>query len=384
MSEARADVVVIGGGVRGCACAYYLAKAGVAVTLLEKEGIASGASSCAFAQVNVSHKDPAYYAALSLESARLFDGLEDELGEPFGYRPGGSLGPLAEMEQQIPAMQAYIGRQNRVPGLQLEYLPGDELRALEPALSTHVLGGCFCAQDAHINPYLLTVAFSRAARRLGATIMTGTRATGIERENERVQAVVTDRGRIATRTAVVAAGIDMPEVGRMIGVTIPVVPSRGQVITTERTRPLLRWPLATVRQTEDGSVLIGMTNEFIGRDRGVRYDDAARNARRALEVFPVLRDLQVVRLWSGLRPFTVDGLPILGPVAHLPSVVLATGHSGVTLAPVTGTVVRDLVTKGSTAVDITECTVERYSSVRYNFAMHAYRRSQPPARPVQG
>lgn len=382
MSENHTDVVVIGGGVRGCACAYHLARAGVRVTLVEKDGIASGCSGATFALINVSHKDPAHYAALSLASAKLFAGLEDELGEDLEFRPVGNVTTLIEDEKQLPGLEAYIRRQNAVPGLKLELLSTDAVRALEPALTPNILGACFCAQDAHINPYKLTVGYARAARRLGATILTGTRVTGIEMERNRVRAVVTDRGRFPTETIVMAAGIDMADLGQMIGVTIPVVPSRGSVITTERTRRVLNRPVGSLRQTEDGTVIIGVTYDFIGPELRVAYDNMTRNAQRALRLFPSLRNLNVIRLWAGLRPYTVDGLPILGAVGHLPRVFLTTGHSGISLAQVTGKVICDLVTTGSTSIGIEEYTVERYSAGRYLFMMSAYQQSRRPARPV--
>ena len=382
MSENHTDVVVIGGGVRGCSCAYHLARAGVRVTLVEKDGIASGCSGATFALINVSHKDPAHYAALSLASAKLFAGLEDELGEDLEFRPVGNVTTLIEDEKQLPGLEAYIRRQNAVPGLKLELLSTDAVRALEPALTPNILGACFCAQDAHINPYKLTVGYARAARRLGATILTGTRVTGIEMERNRVRAVVTDRGRFPTETIVMAAGIDMADLGQMIGVTIPVVPSRGSVITTERTRRVLNRPVGSLRQTEDGTVIIGVTYDFIGPELRVAYDNMTRNAQRALRLFPSLRNLNVIRLWAGLRPYTVDGLPILGAVGHLPRVFLTTGHSGISLAQVTGKVICDLVTTGSTSIGIEEYTVERYSAGRYLFMMSAYQQSRRPARPV--
>ncbi len=376
MSEARADVVVIGGGVRGCSSAYHLAKAGVGVTLVEKDGIASACSGATFALINVSHKDPGHYAALSLTSARLFAGLEQELGEDLGYRPVGNMSSLVEDEKELPGLAQFVQRQNQVPGLKVELLSAAEARQLEPALTPKILGASFCAQDGHINPYKLTVGYARAARRLGATILTRTAVTGIELERDRVKAVVTDRGRIATETVVAAAGIHMPEIGRMMGLTIPVVPSRGQVITTERTRPILNRPVGSLRQTEDGTILVGVTSQFIGEDRRVVYDDMTRNAQRALRLFPGLQRLNAIRFWAGLRPFTVDGLPILGPVGHLKGVLLATGHSGITLGQVTGHVVANLVTKGASSIPIDEYTLERYGSVRYKFAMESYRRAQ--------
>jgi sarcosine oxidase subunit beta len=200
--------------------------------------------------------------------------------------------------------------------------------------------------------------------------------TAIELQRNQIRAVVTDRGRIGTDIVVVAAGIHMAEIGRMMGLTIPVVSSRGQVITTERTRPVLNRPVGSLRQTADGTILIGVTYQFVGPDTTVTYDDVTRNAQRALRFFPSLRNLSAVRLWAGLRPFTVDGLPILGPVPHLKGVLLATGHSGITMAQVTGRIITELVTTGSSSIPIDEYTLERFTTVRYRFAMDAYQRAQ--------
>ncbi|HSB72324.1 MAG TPA: FAD-dependent oxidoreductase [Candidatus Methylomirabilis sp.] len=379
MNASRADVVVIGGGVRGCACAYHLAKAGVQVTLVEKANIASACSGATFALINASHKDPGFYAALSLESAKLFAGLEAELGEDLEYRPVGNITTLLEDAKGLPGLERFIRQQNQVPGLRLELLSGEEARRLEPALAPGLVAACFCAQDAHLNPYKLTVGYARAARRLGATILTQTKVTGLEIERSQVRAVVTDRGRLATGTVVVAAGIDMAQIGRMMGLTIPVVASRGQVITTERTRPVLNRPVGSLRQTADGTVLIGVTYQFVGRETRVTYEDVTRNAQHALRLFPPLQHLNVIRLWAGLRPYSVDGLPILGPASHIRGVFLATGHSGITLAQVTGKIITELVTTGRSAIPIDEFSLERFTSVRYKFVMDAFQRVQAGA-----
>jgi glycine/D-amino acid oxidase-like deaminating enzyme len=375
MNESRADVVVIGGGARGCSCAYHLAKAGVGVTLVEKANIASACSGATFALILISQKDPGFYAALSLESAKLYQGLEQELGEDLEYRPVGTMS-LVEDEKGLAGVEQFIKQQNQVPGLKLELLSADAARKLEPALGPDVIAACFCAQDAHLNPYKLTVGYARAARRLGANILTNTKVTGIEVEHNRIRAVVTDHGRIRTDTVVVAAGVHMTEIGQMMGLTIPVVASRGQVITTERTRPVLNRPVGSLRQTADGTVLIGVTYQFVGCDRRVTYEDITRNAQRALRLFPPLRNLNVVRLWAGLRPFPVDGLPILGPVSRIKGVLLATGHSGITLAQATGKIIAELVTTGNSSIPIDEYTLERFTTVRYKFTMDSYQRAQ--------
>ena len=374
MNDLRADAVVIGGGVRGCSIAYHLAKAGVRVALLEKDQIASACSGATFALINVSAKEPGFYTALSLESARLYHGLEAELGEDLEYRPVGNMINLVEDERSLAAVAWYVEQQNRVPGVRVELLTGDEARRLEPAISSQVIAATFCAQDAHLNPFKLTLAYARAAKRLDAKILTQTRVTGIEVENDRVKGVITDRVRIRTDIVVNAAGIHSPDIGEMVGLTVPVVPCRGQVVTTERVPPLLNRPVGRLRQTADGTILIGVTNQFVGFDRRPTYEDITRNVQRAVRLFPALHNVKAVRCWAGLRPWPVDGLPIMGPVDHPKGFLLATGHSGITLAQVTGKIITELVTKGRSSIPIDEYSLLRFSAGRYYFEMDAYRR----------
>jgi glycine/D-amino acid oxidase-like deaminating enzyme len=140
MTESRADVVVIGGGARGCSCAYHLVKAGLGVTLVEKANIASACSGATFATINISQKDPRFCAALSLESARLFEGLEQELGEDLEYRPVGNMLGLVEDEKALAGLEQFIKKQNQVPGLKLDLLSADQARKLEPALGALAAG----------------------------------------------------------------------------------------------------------------------------------------------------------------------------------------------------------------------------------------------------
>ena len=371
----RAEVVVIGAGVRGCSCAYHLAKSGVRVTIVEKANIASACSGATLAVVNFSQKEPAFYTQLSLESARFYRGLDQELGEGFEYRRVGQITHLIADERSLGSVERFIQQQNRVSGVHLELLPINEARNLEPALSPDLIVAGFCAEHAYVNPYKLTLAYAKAAQRCGASIVANTNVTGIELANSRVEAVVTDRGRILTKTVILAAGVGVAQLGRFVGLTIPVVPSRGQVLTTERTGPILNRPVESFLQTADGSLLLGVTTEFVGYNNRVTYEGIQKIARQALRSIPVLRNLNVVRIWAGLRPWPIDGLPIIGFVPQAKGILLATGHSGITLAEVTGRVIAELVVSGKSSIPIEEYSLERFTSGRYHFAMECYHRT---------
>lgn len=346
MNGQSADVVIIGGGARGTSIAYHLAMAGASVTLLERHGLASATSGATNAYIGASAKPPGFYTELSFESVRLYHGLEDELGEDLEFLPVGYIGAVIEHESEFRAAYWHADRQNRVPGMKVEVVTGDGVRELEPALAPHVLGVSYASQDCNINPFKLVAAYGRAASRLGARIMTYTKATAIKVEQDRVVGVETDRGTIATAKVVNAAGAWVPTVGSWVGLTIPVATTRGQMITTEKLPKLINRPIGAVRQLRDGTVNIGTTDELIGHDKRVTLGGITGCVTRAVRWLPALKDVWAIRCWAGLRPMPLDGLPIMGEAPRPRGFYIATGHSGMTLAQVTGKIMAELLTTG--------------------------------------
>jgi len=367
------EVVVIGAGVRGTAIAYHLARAGVSVTLVDKGFICSGTSGASFALINVSGKPPAEYTALSLASADLYPGLAEELGCDLEYERGNQMYTVVEREADVPAARAYAAQMSAVPGVTVTFLTPVEVRELEPAVSPSVAGALLCQQDGHINPFKLTFGYADAATRLGARILPYHEVTGIRVAAGRVQGVVTTQGEIACSWVINAAGINVPAIGALVGVDIPVVASRGQVVTTQPLPNLLHQPLGSLKPNKAGPILIGTTNEFVGPDRTVDVMTMAKRVERAIRIVPALARVRMIRAWAGLRPWPIDGLPILGPVPGIEGFLIATGHSGYTLAQITGTLMVELVTRGTTSIPIESFSINRFRDGRFHFAMHAFR-----------
>ncbi len=381
MVPRQAEVVVIGGGARGASITYHLAKAGVQVVLVERDGLASGTSGATFALINVSGKSPDHYTALSLASANLYPGLEEELDTDLEYEREGNMLQIAEEEKEVEGLKWFINQQNQVPGVEIQFLDAKEARELEPALSPHIAGASFCAVDGHLNPFKLVHGYAKAAQRLGAKIFVHTPVIGIEVREGRVQGVRTTQGTIATHTVVNAAGVNIPDIGEMVNVSIPLVACRGQVITTEQFPRILRRPVGSLRQTADGNILIGVTHDFTGYDRGVTYKAITQNTTRACRIFPVLKNLQSIRFWAGLRPWPIDGLPILGPVPEVEGFIVATGHSGITLAQITGKLIMEYITTGRPSLSLEPYSIHRFREVRHHFAVesfHWYREMYKP------
>ena len=359
--DQTADVVVVGGGIRGLCIAYYLARAGVRVTLVEKGFLGAGASSANAGLVNVSQKTPAHYTAFSLLSGNMYPEFVAGLNAPVDYQRDGYL-RVAETEADVEDLIQSAQTQSRVPGVKVDIMDVGHARALEPALSPRLAAASFCAQDGNVDPLKLVPAVARAARRHGARILHHRAVTGIRLAGGRVAAVVTGEGEITTDVIVDAAGIFVPDVARMVGVEVPILPQRGQMFQIEALPPLLRRPIQAMRQLASGTTMVGTTNEFVGYDRAVTYEAGAQILDRSRRIVPALAGARVIRGWAGLRPMTPDGLPLYDAVSQVPGFFVAVGHSGITLAPITAQVFLDLITKGRTDLPISPYRLSRFTA----------------------
>ena len=364
--DKTADVVVVGGGIRGLCIAYYLARAGVRVTLIEKGFLGAGASSANAGLVNVSQKTPAHYTAFSLLSGNMYPEFVAELEAEVDYQRDGYL-RVAETEAEVEDLIQRAQTQSRVPGVKVEILDARRARALEPALSPRIAAASFCAQDGNVDPLKLVPAVARAARRHGARILHHSEVTDIGLASGRVAAVITRDGPIATDVIVDAAGIFVPDVARMVGVEVPILPQRGQMFQIEALPPLLRRPIQSMRQLASGTTMVGTTNEFVGHDRAVTYEAGAAILERSRRIVPALAGARVIRGWAGLRPMTPDGLPLYDAVPQVPCFFVAVGHSGITLAPITGQVFLDLITKGRTDLPISPYRLGRFTAADFEW-----------------
>jgi sarcosine oxidase subunit beta len=369
----RADVVVVGGGIRGLSIAYSLCKAGATVVVVEQTELLSGASGANVGYVNVSSKEPAFYTQMSLESADRFSNLAAELDADIEYKCAGSI-TVARTRAEFNTLIHRAAQQNRIEGLHVEVLSASEARDIEPALSRELVGAVYCASDATVNPWKLSYAYAQAAKRLGCRIVQHTRVCGIEVQNGRVSAAVTSRGAIRTDVVVDAAGLGGPAIGEMVGLEIPIVAYRGQVLVSEPVPRLINRPIGGICQDENGNVLIGGTHDLVSCNRAVEYEALRDLARGAAETIPALRGVHVIRAFAGLRPWPIDGLPIMGAVPGGPEgFVCALGHSGVSLAPITGELISEEITTGKTSWSLAEYNLSRFRRTRMIFLRSAYR-----------
>ena len=364
-----ADVIVIGGGVIGGACAYNLARAGVKVTLLEKSEIASGASGGSAGGVRQQNRDPAELP-FAMAANPIWKTLEQELGADLEYRRGGHFN-LAEREEQLPDLEASMERQ-RARGLDIRMIRGRELRELVPAAGPQIIAGSFTPGDGFANPMLVTKALSAAARRLGANICTRTGVTAIRREGNRVVGVDSSRGSIAGRWVINAAGVWSTALSGTLGVSLPIRPKAHQMMVTEKAPPMLT-PVLTclgrglsLKQMPQGQFVIGGGWPGIsdmGAGRGwPKIGSPNGSASHMTAVVPAAIGLLVLRIWNSLEAHTLDGIPVVGEVDGVEGYLLATGFSGhgFALAPSVGAVLAELITTGKTSLSLDQLNLRRY------------------------
>jgi glycine oxidase len=368
MRDGRPDVVIIGGGIVGCAAAYYLGKAGVRATIVERDSVASHASGFALGALSPlgGAGIPEPLGPFSLEAYRLHCHLSHALKEETGIETEFELRTamiLAFSEEETRLIQARLSWQQAQPGFTVGWKTSEEVLALEPRLSREVVGGVMTQHVGLLDPYRLTLALLQAAERLGATLRHGN-VEGLVFQGDQVRGVRLEREVLACDAVVVAMGPWTHSAGPWLGLKLPVEPLKGQVLRLRVERPpelYLSWGHSYAVSKPDGLTWVGTTEEHAGFHEGPTTQARDQILASVLEVLPFLEDAEVVRQTACLRPLTPDHLPILGLVSGKQGVVVATGagRKGIHFGPIMGQVAAELVLKGSTPHDISALAPER-------------------------
>lgn len=358
-----ADVVIIGGGIIGAACAYYLSGTGLNVHLVERTFPASGTSRACDGLILLWDKLPGPELALGQASTALWTELAETLAIDFEYARNGTI-LLAEDEQGLAA--GYAKAETLIAaGVRAEKLDAADLHRLEPNLAFDLAGGVFFPDDAQVDARRATLALLSAARQRGLKLHLGAEALAIRLSpGGEVSGIATRTKEISTRIVVCAAGVWSGKVLHGLGLELPVQPRQGQILVTARVPGIIRHPLleggyvSTVQSsaldlqvalvaelTASGNLLLGSSRRFAGFDRSVSLPVLEKIAARAIRFLPKLAGVQVIRSYAGLRPWSPDHLPFIGPTG-IPGLLLATGHegAGIGLAPVTGQLIAGWIT----------------------------------------
>ncbi|HEY3314102.1 MAG TPA: FAD-binding oxidoreductase [Bacillota bacterium] len=370
--KSTADVVIIGGGVNGTAVAYNLAARGCGkVVVLEKNTLASGSTGRCGAGVRMQW-GMEMNCRLAKGSIERFETLGEELGfdGDLEFKQGGYLMP-AYTERQWRQFKQNVALQNRLD-IPSRLVTREETLAIVPHLSPEgLLGAAFCPKDGHLNPFKTVQAYAEAAARLGVTIRKFAAVTAIipmTGLNKRV--VLSNGDEVETPIVVNTAGPYSQVVGRMAGVELPVHSERHQILVTEPVGSL-QGPMVMsfahglyCQQTPHGSFIMGVgdPHEPRGFDIGHSWSFLEDVAAKVTEIMPILREVRVVRQWSGLYNMTPDAQPILGEVSEVPGFFQAIGFSGhgFMLAPMTGILLAELILGLKTSLDVSMLTLDRF------------------------
>ena len=408
--DKQADVAVVGGGIAGSAVAYYLAKGGAKVVLLEKGEIAEEQSSRALGFVRQQGRS-LRELPMMMECNKMWQSLSQELNADVEWVQGGNLS-VAYDDERMTQLEEWckVGREY---GLDVEMLTGKQVHDMLPQANASFAGGMYTRSDGHAEPVKATTALARAAQENGAELITHCAVEDIETSNGRVTGVVTESGLVSAPVVVCAAGAWSPKVARMAGLSLPYRVVRATVTETTPTDPISLvgfWvPGLSFRQRPNGSFYVMASGRYdydvdlesfrdvrmfwpnflknrkefkinVGRELvrdiframpwsptqkhpfahtvGVEPEPNRRTVdttmQRFHQLFPSLESVGVKSVWAGRIDATADGVPVLGEVESPKGFIFATGFSahGFAMGPIVGRVISELILKGESSIDL--------------------------------
>ena len=387
MNKKNADVIVVGGGIIGSAVTYQLSKRGKKVLMIEKGDLCAGTTGACDAYITPHTKAPGFHLDLCLRSQEVWRTLEKELNEELEFED--HCGGLQVCQNQMDYDLCSANSEKlRAGGLEVEMLPIEEARKIEPALSVNLTGALYCPSAGQVNPFKTVYAYMRNARRLGAEELLHTEVTGMIMDGPQVVGVHTTRGDYYADIVVDAAGCWGGQIAKMAGCDFDIRPRRGQLIISEPVAPLIHTTMQTgmymiikhhpelitdervkrlgigycIEQTKDGTIIIGFTREFAGYDKSTTLEGIEGILDIACRHIPTLRNLHFIRTFSGFRPYVPDNMPIIGPVDGVPGFFMAAGHEGdgIALSAITGVLIAELVVDGKAHFNIDAFSPNRF------------------------
>jgi D-hydroxyproline dehydrogenase subunit beta len=374
------DLLVVGAGVVGAAAAYFAALAGLRVVVVERGALAGGTSSAGEGNLLVSDKEAGPELDLALHSQRVWrEDLAEHAGRWEFEAKGGLV--VAATGQGLASLRE-LGTHQRARGVEVRDVGRAHLHDYEPHLSDGLAGAAFYPQDAQVQPMLVVAHLLRLARDLGARVRTGIEVTGFLRAGDRITGVRTTAGDLPAGAVLNAAGTWAGEVAALARVSVPVRPRRGFVLVTEPMPPrTIRHKVyaaeyvgdvassdaalqtsPVVEGTGSGTILIGASRERVGFDRTVSLPAISTLAAKAVALFPMLREVRLMRTYQGFRPYCPDHLPVIGADPRAPGLWHACGHegAGIGLAAGTGKLIAQALTGTRPDLDLAPFAPDRF------------------------
>ena len=369
--ERKADVVIIGGGVNGCSLAYQLAKKNLKVVLCEQQHLCWGDTGRCGAGIR-QQWSTRENTKLAIESVKIFETLGEELKADIGLRQGGYLIAIHN-EQELKQAEKNVKLQKSL-GLDVSILSPEGIVDVAPILDTkgmHAIGATFCPTDGHADPFKTTHAYAQAALRYNAHLYKFTKVTGIKVKKKRIEAVKTSRGDISTNVVVNAAGAYAKHIADMVGVRLPNYPLRKEILVTERVKPLFQCMVISFTdgiyfsQQEEGQILGGIPipGETPGYLTSPTFVFLKHMAKTLTRYAPRLRQVNVIRQWTGYYDMTPDARPILGEADGCKGFLQCHGFSGhgFMLSPMATQMLTQYIVEGKTSEIYENLHLNRFS-----------------------
>ena len=374
--KTTAEVIIVGGGVVGNAAAYYLAKRGVEVIVLEgSDSIGHGGSSRNGGGVRQSGRDVRElpYAIYGIKN--IWPTLSEELGVDVEYVRKGNL-RLGLNEDHIKILEGLTANAQGL-GLDVTMVSAEEVKGICPHLSDQVVGASWCPTDGHANPMKTTLAYFKRARELGVTFISGAKVTAIKKIRGKARQVVVEDGTIFEGEHIIlAAGYESRFVADSVGINIPMYPYFGSAIVTEAQPKMFDIMLGVAtaeiygHQCAHGSFVFGSgtglepTKKPDMEDLKLMSLDGSANCRGIMKYVPKLKDAKIVRTWGGWMDMTPDGVPVISPVEEVPGLIIACGMCGhgFGTAPAVGYMLSQMVVGEETVCDLTPLRYDRFKS----------------------
>ncbi len=366
------DVIIIGGGIIGCATAFELAKRGITdVLLIEKRFLGAGATGRCGAGIR-QQWGAELNARIAMESTHIFENLEEYTGYKgnCGLHQGGYL-LVAYTEKEWEQFKKNLEVQHRL-GIDSRAVSIEEAKEIVPYLNTEgVYGATFCQKDGHADPFKCIEAYAMGAKRMGVDIQTYTEVTGLTVSGGKITGVDTTAGHVASGTVINCANTRAPELAKLVGEDIPVTPERHQALVTEPVAPLIE-PMVMafsknyyVQQTPHGSFVMGIgPQEAPSHNFNSTWQFLEKNCAVMCEALPILRKLKVVRQWAGQYDLSPDRNPVIDEAAAASgfwSVCGFSGH-GFMVAPRVSMLVANKIAGMDDTMDISMFSKKRYET----------------------
>ena len=380
MQKNNPDAIVIGAGIVGACAALSLTNAGLKVMIIDRGSVASGTTGAGEGNILVSDKDPGPELTLALKSRDLWFELQEDVGDSFELEAKG--GVVVARHESSALMK--LAEHQRAAGVLAESVNSSELHKLEPYLHPDLSEGVFYPQDAQCQPMLAAARIIQTVLARGGQLVSQARVTGFEISENTIKAVVTSRGTFYAPLVVNASGTWAGEIAALAGSHLPIAPRKGFILVTEPAPQYIFHKVydsdyvanvassdadlqtsTVVEGTRSGTILIGASRERIGFDGSMNYEIVRRLAAQATSLFPVLRDVQLLRVYRGFRPYAPDHLPVIGEDSLISGLWHSAGHegAGIGLAPGSAALITDAILGRESFMNAEAFSPQRFAGV---------------------